>query len=156
MQHAEQGAHHDEPAVLVPERVSAIRAHGLGGQRGAHLMLDHRVLYRCQQVVGFLQLQTHGVRFQRLPGQGEHLAHHRLAVIIGVQHDLHGDLHAALVSAAACAARARFSLRRSKRSTPSSGSRPASSSRCSPNRGTSSSSRSMPRISAVRMAATRT
>ena len=32
-QHAEQRAHHDAPAVLVPARDAAIRAPGLGGQR---------------------------------------------------------------------------------------------------------------------------
>lgn len=97
-------------------------------------MLDHRVLHRGVQVLGLLQLQTHGVRRRRLPGQGEHLAHHCLGVLIGVQHDLHGDLHAALAPVADSAARARFSVRRSNRSTPRSGSRPPSSSRCSPNR----------------------
>jgi len=120
-QRAEQRAHHDPPAVLVPVRDSAVRAGDLVGQRGAHLMLDHRVLHRGEQVLGFLQLQAHGVRRQRLPGQGEHLAHRRLAVVIGMQHDLHGDLHAALAPVVDSAARARFSVRRSNRSTPRSG-----------------------------------
>ena len=102
-------AHHDAPAVLVPPRDAAVRARDLGGQRGGDLVLDHRVLHRGEQVLGLLQLQTQGVRRQGVAVQGERLAHHRLGVVIGVQHDLHGDLHAALVPAAASAARARFS-----------------------------------------------
>ena len=34
----------------------------LGGQRGGGLVLDHRVLYRGEQVFGFFQLQAKGFR----------------------------------------------------------------------------------------------
>jgi len=91
----------------VPERVSAVRAHGLGGQRGGDLILDHRVLYRCEQVVGFLQLQT-----QTVSGANASLVRvntSRTTVWVSssaCSTNLHGDPHAALVPVAACAGRA--------------------------------------------------
>ena len=78
-------------------------------------------------------LQAKGFRREGAALHGERLTNHGLGVVVGVQHDLHGDLHAALAPVADRAARARFTVQ-SNRSTPSSGRRAASSSRCSLNR----------------------
>ena len=137
---AEQRPDHDGPAVLVTVRDSAVRARSRRGQRGGDLMLDERVLHPGEQVFGLFQLQAKGFRREGAALHGERLTHHGLGVVVGVQHDLHGDLHAAPAPVADSAARAPFTVRRSNRSTPSSGRRAASSSRCSPNRVRSSAS----------------
>jgi hypothetical protein len=54
---------------------------------------DQGVLHRGQQVFGLGQLQTQGVARQGLPVHSEHLAHHRLGLVIGVHHNLHGELY---------------------------------------------------------------
>ncbi len=52
--------------------------------------------HRGQQIFGLGQLQAQGVAPQGLlPLHSEHLARYRLGPLIGVHHDLHGELHAA-------------------------------------------------------------
>ena len=51
-------------------------------------MLDHRVLYRGEQVFGFFQLQAKGFRREGAALHCERLAHHGFGFVVGVQHDL--------------------------------------------------------------------
>ena len=95
-QRAEQGPHHDRAGVLVPARDPAVRAGDLGGHRGADLMLDQVSCTAASRSLASASCRPRVSGARAPPGQGEHLAHHRLGVVVGVHDDLHGDLHAAL------------------------------------------------------------
>ena len=139
-QPAEQAAHHDRPGVLVPARHAAVWAGHLLGDRGVGLLLDHGVLHRREQVLRLSELQAEGVRSQVVTVKGEHLPDHGrgLGVVVGMHDHLHAELHLrfppTVCTSTARPRRAWLQVRRSKRSRPSSGARPASSSRSTPAR----------------------
>ena len=73
-----------------------MRAARLGGHRGPGLFGDQRLLHGGEQVVGLGQSQPHRVGGQRPAFERAHVADHgRVLVVVGFQHDLNGELHAA-------------------------------------------------------------
>jgi hypothetical protein len=112
----------------VSTRRGAVRAGRLRGERVLDLSVDHRLLDSAAEVLGLGELQPEGVGGHGAAFQGEHLTDFG-RLVLAVEHDLHGDLHATLRRFSVSPARARLTARRSKRSRPSSGSRAASSSR---------------------------
>jgi len=76
-QRAEQAAHHDLSAVLVPSRRPAVRAPDLRSDRGADLGVDDDVLDRGQQVLGLGKLQADCVRGEGVSVEAEHVADRR-------------------------------------------------------------------------------
>ena len=68
-----------------------------GGDRRLGLRLDQCLLDRAEQVLGLGQVQAERVRGQDAALQAEHLADHgRARLVVVLEHDLHGDFHAAL------------------------------------------------------------
>jgi hypothetical protein len=95
LQRPEQGAHHDGAGVFVSTRRGAVRAGRLRGEGVLDLRVHHRLLDSAAEVLGLGELQPQGVGGHGAAFQGEHLTDFG-RLVLAVEHDLHGDLHATL------------------------------------------------------------